>query len=59
MIEEKGELTAMRIYRSIAPKFFSGFPNSRTLRTVLSTSLTDYQSLVNIIEEFKQEMTKM
>lgn len=59
MAEEKGELTAMRIYRSIAPKFFSGFPNSRTLRTVLSTSLTDYQSLVNIIEEFKQEMTKM
>ena len=59
MIEEKGELTAMRIYRSIAPKFFSGFPNSRTLRTVLSTSLIDYQSLVNIIEEFKQEMSKI
>jgi len=59
LVEEKGELTAMRIYRGIAPKFFSGFPNSRTLRTVLSTSLTDYQSLVNIIEEFKQEMSKM
>ena len=59
MIEEKGELTAMRIYRGIAPKFFSGFPNSRTLRTVLATSLTDYQSLVNIIDEFKQEMIKM
>ena len=59
MIEEKGELTAMRIYRGIAPKFFSGFANSRTLRTVLATSLTDYQSLVNIIEEFKQEFMKM
>ena len=59
MIEEKGEQTAMRIYRGIAPKFFSGFPNSRTLRTVLATSLTDYQSLVNIIDEFKQEMIKM
>ena len=59
MIEEKGELTAMRIYRGIAPKFFSGFPNSRTLRTVLATSLTNYQSLVNIIDEFKQEMLKM
>ena len=58
MIEEKGELTAMRIYRGIAPKFFSGFANSRTLRTVLATSLTDYQSLVNIIEEFKQEFMK-
>ena len=58
MAEEKGELTAMRIYRSIAPKFFSGFGNSRTLRTVLATSLTTYQSLVNILDEFKQEYIK-
>ena len=59
MMEEKGGLTAMRIYRSIAPKFFSGFANSRTLRTVLATSLTTYQSLVNILEEFKQEFLKI
>ena len=59
MMEEKGELTAMRIYRSIAPKFFSGFANSRTLRTILATSLTTYQSLVNILEEFKQEFLKI
>ena len=58
IVEEKGELTAMRIYRSIAPKFFSGFANSRTLRTVLATSLTTYQSLINILEEFKQEYIK-
>ena len=58
MCEEKGELTAMRIYRGIAPKFFSGFANSRTLRTVLATSLTDYQSLVNILDEFKKENMK-
>ena len=58
MVEEKGELTAMRIYRSIAPKFFSGFANSRTLRTVLATSLTTYQSLVNILNEFKEEYIK-
>ena len=59
MVEEKGELTAMRIYRGIAPKFFSGFANSRTLRTVLATSLTTYQSLVNILNEFKQEYLKV
>ena len=58
MLEEKGELTAMRIYRSIAPKFFSGFANSRILRTVLATSLTDYASLVRILEEYKQEFLK-
>ena len=59
MIDEKGEQTAMRIYRGIAPKFFSGFANSRTLRTVLATSLTTYQSLVNILDEFKQEYLKV
>ena len=59
MIEDKGELTAMRIYRSIAPKFFSGFANSRTLKTVLSTSLTTYQSLVNILDEFKEDYLKV
>ena len=59
MIEEKDEFTAMRIYRGIAPKFFSGFANSRTLRTVLATSLTDYASLVRIIDEFKLEYMKM
>jgi len=58
MVEEKGELTAMRIYRGIAPKFFSGFARSRTLRTVLATSLTDYTSLVRILEEYKQEFIK-
>ena len=59
MIEEKDEVTAMRIYRGIAPKVFSGFANSRTLRTVLATSLTDYASLVRIIDEFKLEYMKM
>ena len=59
MIEEKGELTAMRIYRGIAPKFFSGFANSKTLRTVLATSLTTYQSLVNILNEFTEEYLKV
>ena len=59
MIEEKDEFTAMRIYRGIAPKFFSGFANSRTLRTVLATSLTDYASLLRIIDEFKSKYMKM
>ena len=57
--EEKDELTAMRIYRGIAPKFFSGFPNSRALRMVLATSLTDFNSLKRILNEYKEEMAKM
>ena len=59
MIADKDEFTAMRIYRGIAPKFFQGFANSRTLRTVLATSLTDYASLVRIIDGFKAEYLKM
>lgn len=59
MIEDQGELKAMRVYRGIAPKFFSGFANSKTLRTVLATSITDYQSLVRIIDEFKEEFLKI
>jgi tRNA-dihydrouridine synthase len=56
LIEEKGEFGAMRIYRGIAPKFFSGFANAKILRTILATSLTTYQSLVNILEEFKNNL---
>ncbi len=56
LIEEKGEFGAMRIYRGIAPKFFSGFANARILRTILATSLTTYQSLVNILDEFNNNL---
>ncbi|HHT67499.1 MAG TPA: tRNA-dihydrouridine synthase family protein [Erysipelotrichaceae bacterium] len=56
IIEEKGERTAMRIYRGLAPKFFLGFANSRKLRTALATSLTTFQSLTNILDEFKKEI---
>lgn len=56
MIEEKGEKRAMMIYRSIAPKFFLGFPNAKQLRTKLATNLFTYQSLVDILEEYKSEI---
>lgn len=52
LINEKGELLAMRIYRSIAPKFFSGFKNSKALRVKLASQLTTYQSMLDILEEF-------
>ncbi|NLB48532.1 MAG: tRNA-dihydrouridine synthase family protein [Erysipelotrichia bacterium] len=55
MILEKGELTAMRIYRTLAPKFFSGFAHSKTLRKMLATSLTTYDSLEKMIAQFKKD----
>ena len=53
MVEEKGELTAMRIYRGIAPKFFSGFPNSKSLRVKLASQMTTYKSMLEILNDFE------
>lgn len=53
LINEKGELIAMRIYRSIAPKFFSGFKNSKSLRVKLASQMTTYQSMLDILNEFE------
>ena len=50
MIEEKGEITAMRIYRSIAPKFFFGFPNSKEVRSRLAQSINTFEDLKTIVE---------
>ena len=55
LIKEKGETLAMRIYRSIAPKFFSGFPNSKSLRVKLASQMTTYQSMLNILNDFRIE----
>lgn len=55
LIDEKGEKRAMMIYRSIAPKFFLGFPNSKQLRTKLATSLNNFEDISKIIEQYKEE----
>ena len=55
LIKEKGETIAMRIYRSIAPKFFSGFPNSKSLRVKLASQMTTYQSMLDILNDFTME----
>ena len=54
LIEEKGEETAMRIYRSIAPKFFSGFPNSKELRCKLAQNMSTYKFLEDTLKEFNE-----
>lgn len=57
LIAEKGEITAMRIYRGIASKFFSGFRNAKVYKNRLSTELVDRNSLVKILEDIKKEIT--
>lgn len=54
IIEEKGEYKAMRILRGIAPRFFSGYPNTKKVKALLTTTLTTKQSLIDIINDFKE-----
>lgn len=56
MVEEKGEILGMRVYRSIAPKFFSGFANSKSLRTKLASQMTTFDSMISILDEFESNM---
>ena len=58
LIKEKGEILAMRIYRSIAPRFFMGFPNCKKYRTRLVTELVDRDSLVKILHGIEEENVK-
>lgn len=58
LIAEKGETTAMRIYRGIASKFFSGFRNAKMYKNRLSTELVDRKSLVRILDDIRKEITE-
>ena len=58
LIKEKGEAVAMRVYRGIASKFFNGFRNVKTYKARLSMELVDRASLVKILDEIKEEITK-
>lgn len=53
LIKEKGEDKAMRIYRSIAPKFFKGVPEVKKLNSRLASELVTYDSLLQIINDYK------
>lgn len=59
LIQEKGEATAMRIYRGIASKFFSGFRNAKLYKGRLSSELTNRQSLLNILDDIKWEILNL
>lgn len=52
LIDEKGEEKAMRIYRSIAPKFLSGSINCKSYRNRLAMDLKTYKDLEFILNDF-------
>ena len=55
IVKEKGEFTGMRVYRSIAPKFLTGFANSKSYRTRLVTELFTLNDLKKILNEYAKE----
>ena len=52
LIDEKGEETAMRVYRGIATRFLDGFPNSKPVKCRLSQELNTFDDLKRIFDEY-------
>ena len=55
LIEEKGEVVASRVARGIITKFFDGVPNSKILKSRLSTELTSLSDFDRLITEYKND----
>ncbi len=53
VIKDKGEEIGMRIYRSIGPRFFSNFPNSKKIRMEISTNVNTYKELKEVLKKVK------
>ena len=51
LIEEKGEYTAMKILRGIAPKFLSGYENMKQVKNRIAQTITTKQDLLNILKD--------
>lgn len=53
LINEKGEIRAIKLLRGIAPKFFSHFPFSKEIRKDISLSINTKQDLINILNKYE------
>ena len=51
LIDEKGEKSAIAILKGIAPKFFVGFNNSKTIRQKIVSNCNSIADLKSIINE--------
>ncbi|MCQ2069591.1 MAG: tRNA-dihydrouridine synthase [archaeon] len=56
LIAEKGDDSAMRKFRSFAPRFVAGCHGCREYRHRLATESVDYDSLVNLLNEIKEKL---
>ena len=52
LIQEKGEIRAIRLLRGIAPKFFSHFPFSKEIRSTICTSINTFEDLTTLLSRY-------
>ena len=52
LIQEKGEIRAIRLLRGIAPKFFSHFPFSKEIRSTICTSINIFEDLITLLSRY-------
>ncbi|MCR4911282.1 MAG: tRNA-dihydrouridine synthase family protein [Bacilli bacterium] len=55
IVEEKGEFIGIRLFRSIGPRFFNGFPYSKALKSRIVSQIVTYDDLERILREYKAD----
>lgn len=53
MCEDMGEEKAMRVFKSIGPKFFNGFKNSKNIRVSIASKINTYNELKSLVNSFQ------
>jgi nifR3 family TIM-barrel protein len=53
MCSDKGEERAMKFFRTIGPRFFNGFSNSKSIKIEISTKIQTYGELVDILAKYQ------
>lgn len=56
IVDEFGEDRGIRIYRSMAPKFFNGIPNAKHYKARLASEITTLELLKNVISDIEKEI---
>jgi len=57
IVQEKGEDSGIKIFRSIGPKFFIGYPNSKTIRQEIATKVLTYKELEESVNNFVSKIS--
>ena len=48
---------AMKVFRSMAPRFFTGFPDSKALRSDLAQNMSTLDYLIKTLDNYNPSVT--